>query len=90
MAKFTKIAALALPVCAAMAMAQPLSAANNAAVSTAVMSAAAPEQKAREKSSASKRYCFNFKQDTGTRLTRRACKTRSQWEDEGVNVAEIK
>jgi hypothetical protein len=35
---------------------------------------------------APKKYCANITPDTGTRMSRRVCKTKAEWSEEGVEL----
>ena len=79
MTKLLKIAAMALPACAMLSLAQPAGASDGA---TAVASAASVEAKA----AATKKICINVIPDTGSRMARRTCKTKAEWADEGLDL----
>ena len=82
MTKLLKIVAIALPTCAMLALAQPAGAADGASAAASAASPAAVQAKASEP----KRVCINLTPDTGSRVTRRMCKTKAEWADEGLNL----
>jgi uncharacterized protein (DUF2384 family) len=84
MIKFIKNAALGLPLCAIAALAQPALAAEGSA---AVKGAAVSAEKAEAKASQPKKYCMRLTQDTGTRIAKRECRTRAEWEQLDIEVA---
>lgn len=78
-----QIAAIALPACAMLALAEPAAAeerANAAAASAAAVAAV------RAKPPETKRVCMNVVLDTGSRLARRMCMTKAEWANEGVDL----
>ncbi len=83
MGKFINIAALTLPACAMLALAQPAAAAEAPATSGAKPAQAAAGV---DKAAAPKKYCMNVIPDTGTRIARRQCKTRAEWAELDVQV----
>jgi hypothetical protein len=86
MTKLLKIAAIALPTCAMLALAQPAGATNGASAASSAASPAGAPAKASEP----KRVCINLTPDTGSRVTRRMCKTKAEWADEGVHLGSKK
>ncbi len=86
MTKLLKTAAFAVPAFAALTLAQPaLATQGSTSAATAALTAASsapPQQKAVE----AKRYCMNVIPDTGSRVTRRMCRTKAEWADEGVDL----
>ena len=82
MTKILIIAAIALPASAVLALAQPAGAAEG---TTAASNAASPAS-VQSKASEPKRVCINLTPDTGSRVTRRMCKTKAEWADEGLKL----
>ena len=81
MTKYLKIAAL--PACGMLALAQPAhSFDGTAAAAASAVSAAGTQAKAPE----TKKICINLIPETGSRMTRRMCKTKAEWADEGVDL----
>ena len=37
----------------------------------------------------SRKYCFKFDSDTGSRINRQECRTKKEWQRLGVNVDEL-
>ena len=55
-------------------------------------SASAGEQKAKTAAAAksdSKKYCIEYEKVVGSRISPVACKTKSEWRSEGVDVDEL-
>ena len=84
MTKLLKIATFAVPAGAMLALAQPASAADNATAAAAASAASANSVQA--KASPPKKVCINVIPDTGSRMTRRMCKTKAEWADEGLDL----
>ena len=84
-AKLLKTATLATPAFAMLALAQPAHASDGAAGAADTVSAAAEGSRAAARA-APKKYCANIIPDTGTRLSRRVCRTRQEWSDEGAEI----
>ena len=84
MTKLLKIAAFAVPACAVLALAQPATAADGA--STAAAAGAGLAASVQAKAQDPKKVCINVIPDTGSRMTRRMCKTKAEWADEGVDL----
>jgi len=85
MGKFTKIAALGMSACAMLALAHPVSAAEGPAASGAKAVEAASE-KTNAKKAVAKKYCMRVSQDTGTRISKRECRTKAEWAEYGVET----
>ena len=85
MGKFVKTAALCLPACAMLALAQPVQA-GEAANAAAVKAADAVGQNAPKKAGREKKYCMRMTPDTGSRITTQACKTKAEWTTLDVEV----
>lgn len=83
MTKLLKIAAFAVPACAMLALAQPASAADSA---TAAAASAASSANVKAKASGTKKVCINLTPDTGSRMTRRVCRTKAEWSHEGIDL----
>ena len=83
MLKLLKIAAFAVPACAMLSITEPANAAND--VNTAAASAASASR-IQAKASETKKVCVNVIPDTGSRMTRRMCKTKAEWADEGLDL----
>jgi hypothetical protein len=83
MTRLLKIAAFAVPACAMFALAQPAGAAGGA---TAAAAGAASAASVEAKASETKKFCINVIPDTGSRMTRRMCKTKAEWAAEGVEL----
>ncbi len=78
MTKLLKIAALAVPACATLALAQPAFAADGSTgAANAAVNAASPAS-GQAKAAQAKRYCLNIVPDTGSRMARRICKTKPE------------
>jgi hypothetical protein len=76
----------------AVAAAPPLSAesSSSAAAAAANASAAAPAAPGNGKAAA-KKYCTRLEATTGTRMTKgRTCRTKAEWEQQGVDVEDLK
>ena len=87
MKKGSRIVTLALPIGAMLALAQPAAAADSAAAAAAAAgAAAATAEAAPAKRAEAKKYCLNIIPDTGSRTGKRACKTREEWSEQGVDV----
>lgn len=85
MIKSVHIAALGLAAFGTAAMASPDSVggtAGNSASAAAGVSAAAAAPKAAQP----KKYCANVIPDTGSRMSKRHCKTKAEWAEEGVDI----
>lgn len=83
--KLLNTAALAASALAMLALAQPASANDGAAGAAATASAAEAGSTAAARA-APKKYCANITPDTGTRMSRRVCKTKAEWSEEGVEL----
>lgn len=83
MTKLMKIAAFAVPACATLAFAKPASAVAGA---TATAATAASPASVEAKAPAATRVCLNVVPDTGSRMARRMCNTKTEWVDEGVDL----
>ena len=62
------------------------------ATPAAAGSSSAAEQKAKMAANAksdSKKYCIEYEKVVGSRISPIACKTRSEWRSEGVDVDEL-
>jgi hypothetical protein len=86
MTKLLKIAAFAVPACAMLALAQPAGAAGGAPAAAAASSTAGSTSGTQAKATGTKKVCINVVMDTGSRMTRRMCKTKAEWADEGVDL----
>ena len=87
MTKLLKIAATALPAFAVLALAQPAGAADDTtAAATAAAASASSAAGVKAKGPARQKFCINVIPDTGSRMTRRMCKTKAEWADEGVDL----
>jgi hypothetical protein len=86
MTKLLKIAALAVPACATLALAQPAFAAGGSAGASTAAVTAATSASGLAKAAQAKRICINVVPDTGSRMARRMCKTKAEWADEGVDL----
>ena len=84
-AKFLKTAALAAPAFAMFALAQPASASYGTASAAAAATTAANAANAAAQAGP-KKYCANIIPDTGSRMSRKVCKTKSEWAEEGVEI----
>jgi hypothetical protein len=82
MTRLLKIAAMALPTGAMLALAQPAGAADRATVAASAASVASIQAK----TSQPKTICINVVPGTGSRLARRMCKTKAEWADEGLDL----
>lgn len=56
------------------------------AVPASVAGAAAPPK---SKAQDQQKYCFQYEQDTGSRINRVECKTKSEWAKLGVYVDDV-
>ena len=91
MMKILKMAAiplLAFAVPGFAAETQGAAAAVSAASSTAGSSSAANPRQARGKGEGEKIYCYTIEASTGSRLSQRKCRTKGEWLNLGVDVAE--
>ncbi len=84
MTNLLKIAAFAIPACAMLALAQPAGAAKGE--TTAAADAAAPAAGHMVKAPRKTKVCINVIPDTGSRMARRVCRTKSEWRDEGIQI----
>jgi hypothetical protein len=50
-------------------------------------SASSAEGGGAAKAAESKKYCLNVTPDTATRMSKRQCKTKAEWADQGVELA---
>lgn len=71
-------------------LAQPASASGASTASAAATAAAASSAAAPESSRKPAKICLNIIPDTGTRMSRRACRTQQEWEDQGVELTRRK
>lgn len=84
--KLLKTAALAAPAFAMLALAQPANANGGSAAAGAVAASAGEANATQAAPAAAKRYCVNITPETGTRMSRRVCRTKAEWADEGIEV----
>jgi hypothetical protein len=83
MTKLPKIAAFAVPACALLALAQPAIAADD---KPAVAVSGAPAASVQAKASETRKVCINVIPDTASRVSRRTCKTKADWAEEGLDL----
>jgi hypothetical protein len=83
--KLLNTAALAAPAFAMLALAQPASA-KDAAGGVAATASAAEARSTAAAQTAPKKYCADITPDTGTRVSRRVCRTKAEWSEEGVEL----
>ena len=81
--KLPNTVALAAPAFALLALAQPVSAADGAA---AAGPSAAEARGTAAAAAPAKKYCANITPDTGSRMSRKVCKTKAEWSEEGVEL----
>ena len=86
MTKLLKIAAFALPACALLALSQPAPASDSSTAAAAAAISAGSSAGAQAKAAQATRHCLNLVLETGSRMTRRVCKTKAEWADEGVDL----
>jgi hypothetical protein len=78
-----KIAAMAL---SAFAVALPAHAAADTSAAAKV-SAPSPEGGGAAKAAEPRKHCINYTPDTASRVSKRECKTKAEWAEEGVEIA---
>lgn len=83
MVRVFSVATLIAPACALFMMAQPAIAAERGATA----SQSEPKTAAAKHADDGRKYCIKLEALTGSRLAKRACKTKQEWALEGVDVA---
>lgn len=84
MNKIGKLAALTLAASATFLMASPSSAEENGSATNAAAAAAA--QASKKPAAETRKYCVMLEAVTGSRVSRKSCRTKAEWAAEGVDV----